>query len=117
MVLRASGIEDNHSIDVGERYHVPLGRVFNGIRIDNTGLSDDLTLRFAVKSVNDTMGPDGLDPSLLVYGRLLRFSGHDAHPLQSYRKKTMVAPLSKAPDAASASRNNTDQRIELPLGV
>ena len=40
-------------------------------------IQKELALRMAVKAVNDTAGPDGLVPTLLVYGTCPRISNPD----------------------------------------
>ena len=61
-----SGVESHNSIGVGERYHDPLRQVFDKIMADHTNLDPEIAFRLAVKAINDTMGPEGVVPSLLV---------------------------------------------------
>lgn len=70
VLIQAWLLEVHNAIGVGEGYHAPLRRVFNAIRIDDTEVQTTLAMRIAVMAVNDTMGLDGLVPSLLVYRRL-----------------------------------------------
>jgi hypothetical protein len=50
-----------------ERYHGPLRAAFDRIRnVEN--LLDEEALEKAVKAVNDRVNPEGLIPTLLVYG-------------------------------------------------
>lgn len=79
MVIQASEMESHDSIGVGKLYHAPLRPIFNAIRIDDPAQSVDLTLRLAVRAVNDTMNPDGLVPNLLVYCCLSHFPGREGH--------------------------------------
>jgi len=71
--LQFSGIESHNAIGSGERYHMPLRRVFNVLKKEHTSLNDKNILRIALKGINDTMGPNGLVPSLLVFGVLPSF--------------------------------------------
>lgn len=64
--LQYGGIEAHNSIVQVEIYHHPLRRVFNIIRTSQKSLGNTTTLRIAIKAINDTMGPNGLIPSLLV---------------------------------------------------
>ena len=48
-----------------ERYYVPLCRSYKVIRVELSKISEK-NLQFAVKSVNDSVGPEGLVPILLV---------------------------------------------------
>ena len=71
--LQLSGVESHHSLGPGERYHAPLRQVYLKIRHEHPSLDKETALRLAVKALNDTMGPEGLVPSLLVFGVLPRF--------------------------------------------
>lgn len=51
-----------------ERYHLHLRRAFNIIKSEALDLDYEEALHLAVKSINDPAGPDGLVPTLLVYG-------------------------------------------------
>jgi hypothetical protein len=68
-------IEAHNSIGKIERYHGPLKRAFEVISADlGNAITPDHVLQIAVKAVNDTAGPDGLVPTLLMfetYPRLL----------------------------------------------
>ena len=65
-------VESPNSMTYVERYHVPLKRAYAIIRKDLPKISDEEVLQYAVKAVNDSVGPDGLVPTLLVYGALPR---------------------------------------------
>ena len=71
--LQLSGVESHHSLGPGERYHAPLRQVYLKIRHERPTVDKETSLRLAVKALNDTMGPEGLVPSLLVFGVLPRF--------------------------------------------
>ena len=71
--MQFSGVESHHSLGPGERYHEPLRQVYLKIRHEFPSISKETCLRLAVKALNDTMGPEGLVPSLLVFGVLPRF--------------------------------------------
>lgn len=114
MVIQASGVESHHAMGVVERYHTPLRRVFNAVRIDDPGLSDELSLPLVLKAVNVTMGPDGLVPSLLLYVRLYGFPAHETYPRQACRKRTVAAALSVPAHAACESSIYAELRSHLP---
>ena len=71
--LRVSGIESHNSLGLGERYHSPLRRIFRKLKHEAPSLDNGLILRLATKAMNDTVGPEGYVPSLLVFGTLPRF--------------------------------------------
>ncbi|KID81309.1 Ribonuclease H-like protein [Metarhizium guizhouense ARSEF 977] len=68
-------VEAHNSIGKVERYHGPLRRAYNIIK-DELGdaITDDQKLQMAVKAVNDSAGPDGLVPTLLVFGAYPRLT-------------------------------------------
>ncbi|OXV11340.1 hypothetical protein Egran_00899 [Elaphomyces granulatus] len=65
-------VEAHQSIGIVERYHAPLRRAYSVIseelKATGTGVNRDMVLQMAIKAVNDTAGPDGLIPTLLVFG-------------------------------------------------
>ena len=68
--LQFSGIESHNAIGQGERYHHTLRRIFNIVTKEHPSISDKHILRLSIKAINDTIGPNGLVPSLLVFGVL-----------------------------------------------
>ena len=63
-------VEAHNSIGKLERYHAPSRRAYKVIAADLQGqsINNEAILQMAVKAVNDTAGPDGLVPTLLVFG-------------------------------------------------
>lgn len=59
-------VEAHNSVGRVERYHGPLRRAYEVIRREITGVAKEVLLQMAVKAVNDTAGPDGIVPTLLV---------------------------------------------------
>ena len=72
MVLPAP-VESPSTMSHVERYHAPLRSAYTKIRESlPRSESDAECLQMAIKSVNDTIGPEGLCPSMLVFGSLPR---------------------------------------------
>ena len=67
-------VEAHNSVGKVERYHAPLRRAYEIISSELEGASEELTLQMAVKAVNDSAGPDGLVPTLLVFGAYPRMT-------------------------------------------
>ncbi|KAF1828306.1 hypothetical protein BDW02DRAFT_652134 [Decorospora gaudefroyi] len=64
-------VEAHQSIGKVERYHAAIRRAFDVISADiGNAVTPEHTLQMAVKAVNDTAGPDGLIPTLLVFGKV-----------------------------------------------
>ncbi|EED15826.1 conserved hypothetical protein [Talaromyces stipitatus ATCC 10500] len=68
-------VEAHNAIGKVERYHTPLRRAYN-IILSELGASVDkeIILQMAVKAVNDTVGPDGLVLTVLVFGAYPRMT-------------------------------------------
>lgn len=71
--VHISGVESHKSISKGEKYHDPLRKIFLKNKSEFSKIDNDTILKLTVKAMNDTMGPTGLVPSLLVFGMLPRF--------------------------------------------
>lgn len=63
-------IEAANRMSLVERYHAPLRRAFITIRKEFPTFSFDDAVLAAVKSLNDSTGPDGIMPTLLVFGTM-----------------------------------------------
>ena len=63
-----TGIEAHSSLGIGERYHQPLRNTYRKLKIDFANVAPQLLLAMSVKALNDTLGPEGLVPSALVFG-------------------------------------------------
>jgi hypothetical protein len=70
-------VEAHYSIGIVERYHIPLRRAYEIITKELPQTTKQYILQMAVKAVNDTAGPDGLVPTLLVFGTFPRMSIKD----------------------------------------
>ncbi|CCU76925.1 integrase and RNaseH domain-containing protein [Blumeria hordei DH14] len=120
-------IEAHNSIGKVERYHAPLYRAFEVILEelqDKTNL--DLILQMAIKAINDTAGPDGIVPTLLVFGAYSRMT-KDSPPspsitkrAEAIRKATLevrrLYAQRQVKDALSMKNGpNTNSLLNLPL--
>ena len=61
-----------------ERYYGPLYRIYHIIIAELPDISKDMALQMAFKAINDSAGPDGLTPTLLVFGAYLCIVESDA---------------------------------------
>src|SRR5271155_480832 len=71
-------VEAHNSIGMVERYHGPLRRAYQIITVEIPDINKDMALQMAFKAINDTAGPDGLVPTLLVFGAYPRMVESDA---------------------------------------
>jgi hypothetical protein len=73
--VREVPVEAHNSIGKVERYHQPLRRAYEIIRDElQDGVNAETALQMAVKAVNDSAGPDGIVPTLLVFGAYPRMT-------------------------------------------
>jgi hypothetical protein len=82
-------VESPETMSHCERYHGPLRVSFNRIKLELKDASDEDILQQAVKVVNDTVGPEGLTPTLLVYGSIPRPARCVPAPTQLERARAM----------------------------
>jgi len=61
-------IKAHNSVKKVEQYYMPLYRAYEIISSELKGVSEKLILQMAVKAVNNSTGPNGLIPTLLVFG-------------------------------------------------
>jgi hypothetical protein len=80
VITKSVPVEAYWSIGLVERAHPVLRRAYHIIteELQGTGTTKELNLQMAVKAVNNTAGPDGLVPILLVFSAYPRISTLDA---------------------------------------
>ncbi len=61
-------VKVHNSIRLVERYYVPLRRVYNILLKELPDLLKEERLQIVIKAINDTAGPNGIVPTLLVFG-------------------------------------------------
>ena len=69
--------ENHNSLGLCERYHSPLRRILKKLKIDFPTMGKKDCLSLATHAVDNTAGPDGLTPPVLLFGTTPRI------PLQS----------------------------------
>jgi hypothetical protein len=68
-------VEAHWAVGTVERAHKPLKRAYNILRAEmDERTGDDDVLQMAIKALNDTAGPNGLVPTLLVFGAYPRIN-------------------------------------------
>ena len=92
--LRHSGTKSHNSLGKGETYHAFLRRIYNKAKSEHPDVADDLVLSMSVKAMNDTAGPQGLVPTLLVFGVLPRII-EKLHDLPDQRERFRIMDTAK----------------------
>lgn len=104
--IQLSGIHSHNALRVGERYHSPLRRNCLKSKEYMPELDPKLALQLAVKVMNETMGPEGIVPSLLVFGAFSRFAPHTTTLLShEYRKRAVSSARLEMSDIIAAQKH------------
>jgi len=104
--LRNTGSQSHNSLSANEKYHDTLRTIYNKVRHEYPKLPVDVSLALSVKAMNDTVGPDGLVPSLLVFGvlpKLPSISPRD-FPEHKERVRAMMTARKKYEQLVSLAR-------------
>lgn len=113
---KAVPVEAHWSIGILERSHEVLRRVFKIIE-EECHVSKEIALQMAVKAVNDTAGPGGLVPTLLVFGAYPRMVDSDPPALSITERAAAIKKamhevrqlrLKRQVNEALAHRNGPD---------
>lgn len=70
ITTKAIPVESAKSMSIVGRCHSPLRKVFKILKKESPDLNDDDALQMSVKAINDSIGPNGLVPTLVVFGAL-----------------------------------------------
>jgi len=119
-------VKAHNSVRKVERYHTLLRRVYKIISLELNGASEELVLQMAVKAVNDSAGPDGLVPTLLVFGAYPRMTDDSPPSLSITQRAEAIRKASKEVRRLYATRQvndalgmrngpNTSNMLDLPL--
>lgn len=76
-------IESDDSMSIGEQYHVPIRRAHSIFREEAHDAGTHEAVQMTAKTVDDSVGRDGLVPSLLVSGLLSRLEIFPGNPASS----------------------------------
>lgn len=120
-------VESANSMGIVERYHKPLQRAYNIIKEETKSTDKSLILQMSIKAINDTAGPDGIIPTLLVFGaypRMLRLDppapsiATRAKAIQKAMAEVSKLRLQKQVTAALRTRNGPASIAQnIPLGT
>jgi hypothetical protein len=70
-------VKAHNSVGIVEQYHGLLRRIYQIMCVELPRVDKDVALQMAFKALNDTAGPDGLVPTLLVFGAYPRMVESD----------------------------------------
>lgn len=103
-------VEAPQYVGLIERYHGPFRRALETIteELKDNPTSKDIRLQMAIKSINDSVGPNGLIPTLLVFGAFPRLSQNDAPSLSTMQWATAIKAAMNELSKLKAARQIKD---------
>jgi hypothetical protein len=101
-------VEAHQSVGKIERYHATLRRSYEVIRTEFPGASRESVLQMAVKAVNDTAGPNGLVPTLLVFGAFPRLAEESPPSPSIFKRAAAIRKATKEIKKLYAKRMVSD---------
>ena len=99
-----------------ERCYSTLRAAFNKIKNHTRGMNPDETLRLAVKAVNDTTRPEGLCPTLLVFGAIPKPARYVPSPIQIERAIAIDNATKEVSQVHARSRVQFGRKYKDPYG-
>jgi hypothetical protein len=103
-------VETYNSVGKIERYHGFLRRAYKIIynKLRDTKTSTEMSLQMAVKTVNDSAGPDGIIPTLLVFGAYPRITNNSVLSLITTKRAEAIRKASNEVRRYYAKRHVED---------
>jgi hypothetical protein len=121
-------VKAHNSVGQVERYYVPLQHVYKIIhdKLEDKHIDKEMMLQMAVKAINDSAGPNGIVPTLLVFGAYPRLTEIDppsllvtkrAKAIRAATKEVCRLYAERQVKDALAMRNGPDTKntLDLPL--
>lgn len=128
IITKEVPVDAHNSIGKVERYHGLLRQAYNCIKEELQGMNigNDAILQVAVKAINDTAGPDGLVPTLLVFGAFPRMNHSDPPSLDISKRASAIKTAMREVRKLNAERQvkealnmrngpRTHHLIDIPL--
>ena len=101
-------VKAHNSIGIAERYHGPVRQAYQIIVVEIRDIDKDMALQMAFKAINDSAGPDGLIPTLLVFGAYPRMTEFDAPSPTTTQRATAIKKAMAEIQKMRAKRQVTD---------
>jgi len=91
IITKETSTESHNSLGLCERYHSIIRRVYNRLKEEDPRQVKETRLSLAVHAVNNTAGPEGLTPTVLVFGAVPRLPLPDDSTLPPDQKSRIKA--------------------------
>lgn len=89
IIIKNVLVEAHHSIRLVECYYGPLCQIYSIITAQHLGIKLELALQMSFKVLNDSIEPNSLVPTLLVFGPYPCMTDMDA-PLPSINQRSIA---------------------------
>lgn len=108
--VKEAPVEAHNSVGKVEGYHAPLRRAYEILReeLKDENIDKEMTLQMAVKAVNDSAGPDGIVPTLLVFGAYPRMTEMDPPSPSVVKRAEAIRAATKEVRRLHAERHVND---------
>ncbi len=108
IIIKAISMKTHWSINVVKRYHAELRRAYQVIFQNlESAISKEIMLQMIVKAINDTVGPDDLVPTLLIFGAYPRMHAMDP-PAPSITQRAMAIEKARVEKSEKWSHRKTN---------
>ena len=111
--VQKTGIESHSSLGLCERYHQPLRTIYRRIMVTHPDSDRQLALALAVKAMNDTLGPEGYVPSVLVFGEYPRVhtKSEKPPPKKTLSERSKIAALARKECESIMAKMKVDRAL------
>ena len=115
---KSSGVQSYNSLGVSERYHSFLRQIYRKVRDAKPSISPQNALMLAVKAMNDSAGPQGLVPTVLILGVMPRIPVVPSELPDQISRMTAMHSVRKEMAAVIAREHlNTATRANVPVAA
>ena len=91
IISKGTLTQSHNSLGLCERYHSIIRQVYNKLKEEDPSQDEHTRLSLAVHAVNNTTGPGGLNPTILVYGSVPQLPLTDTDTLLPTEKSCVEA--------------------------
>lgn len=107
-----TGTESHNSLGLCEKYHSTLRTIFQKLRCDFPNLPCDIALAKSVQAMNETVGPHGLVPSLLVFGVIPKIPNISQYESPNQKERLKAAQTARATYEKIVAKSIIDRGIK-----
>ena len=115
IIIKNVPVKAHHFIGLVERYHGPLCQVYTIITAEILEIKPELVLQMCFKAFNDLVRPNGLVPTLLVFGAYLCMTEMDV-PLSTIIQRNIAMQKAMEEVRKSNASHQVDDALNTQNG-